>query len=189
MLSSGDRCDWHDLGWSVPISMRIAFALFLVALVGACMATTAITIHGTTGVLGYCLSYGALRAMAQCPTTPDAVWKSVILLVPAAFLYLVTAPRDWPMAAVLWFWPVLFAYGGIRLIDLGVGAAGGIDSLLLLAAVGCFLAALIPIIGWRWNSVPREEPRAPSEIFRGFLLAGVAFLGVVAGIVYVSFVS
>jgi hypothetical protein len=37
--------------------------------------------------------------------------------------------------------------------------------------------------------VPRDEPRAPSEIFRGFLLAGVAFLGVVAGIVYVSFVS
>ena len=169
--------------------MRIAFALFLVALVGACMATTAITIHGTTGALGYCLSYGALRSMAQCPTTPDAVWKSVILLVPAAFLYLVTAPRDWPMAAVLWFWPVLFAYGGIRLIDLGVSAAGGIDSLLLLAAVGRFLAALIPIIGWRWNSVPREEPPAPSEIFRGFLLAGVAFLGVVAGIVYVSFVS
>jgi hypothetical protein len=128
--TADDRSGWHDLRWSVPISMRIAFALFLVALVGACMATTAITIHGTTGVLGYCLSYGALRAMAQCPSTPDAVWKSVILLVPAAFLYLVTAPRDWPMAAVLWFWPVLFAYGGIRLIGLGVGAAGGIDALL-----------------------------------------------------------
>jgi hypothetical protein len=32
--------------------MRIAFALFLVALGGACLATTAIPIHGTTGVLG-----------------------------------------------------------------------------------------------------------------------------------------
>jgi hypothetical protein len=169
--------------------MRITFALFLVALVGFCMATTFITIHGDTGWFGYCLQYGALRPAAVCPKPPSAVWQTVALLVPAAFLYLVTAPRDWPMSAVLWFWPVLFVIGAARCVELALGGAGGIDARLLLAAVGCLLVALIPIIGWRWNAVPRDEPRAPREIFRGFLLAGVAFLGVVAGFVYVSIVA
>ena len=37
--------------------------------------------------------------------------------------------------------------------------------------------------------MPRDEEREPKDILRGFLLAGVAFVGVAAGFVYVSFVS
>ncbi len=169
--------------------MRITFALFLVALVGFCMATTFITIHGSTGWSGYCLHYGALRPELRCPHPPGAVWKSVVLLAPAAFLYLLTAPRDWPMTAVLWFWPVLFVVGGARCIEVGLEATGGVDARLLVAGIACFIVALVPIVGWRWNHVPREAERTPREILRGFLLTGVAFLGVVMGFVYVSFVS
>ena len=93
------------------------------------------------------------------------------------------------MMAVLWFWPVLFMIGFARCLELGFGATGGVDSTLLAAGVGCFVVAWIPVIGWRWSALPREEEREPSEILRGFLLAGVAFMGVVAGFVYVSFVS
>ncbi len=168
--------------------MRIALSLFLVFLVGACMATTYITIHGNTGWFGHCLHYGALRPGPLCPHPPPAVWKSVAVLVPAAFLYLMISPKDWPMSAVLWFWPVLFFIGGARLIEISMDS-GPVDARLLLAAAGCFVVMLIPIVGWRWNRLPREEEREPREIFRGFMLAGIAFLGVVAGFVYVSFVS
>jgi hypothetical protein len=102
---------------------------------------------------------------------------------------LVIAPKQWPMMAVLWFWPVLFLIGFARCLELAFGAVGGVDARLILAAVGCFLVALIPIIGWRWNAVPRDEEREPREILRGFLLAGVAFVGVAAGFFYVSLVS
>ena len=169
--------------------MRIALSLFLIALVGFCMATTYITIHGNTGWFGYCLHYGALRPSGLCPHPPPAVWKSVAILVPAAFLYLFISPKAWPMMAVLWFWPVLFLIGFARCLELGLGATGGVDSTLLAAGVGCFVVAWIPVIGWRWNAVPRDEEREPAEILRGFLLAGVAFVGVVAGFVYVSVVS
>jgi len=169
--------------------MRIALSLFLIALVGFCMATTYITIHGNTGWFGYCLQYGALRPTGLCPHPPPAVWKTVAVLVPAAFLYLVISPKTWPMMAVLWFWPVLFLIGFARCLELAFGAVGGVDARLILAAVGCFLVALIPIIGWRWNAVPRDEEREPREILRGFLLAGVAFVGVAAGFFYVSLVS
>ncbi|MGI9117092.1 MAG: hypothetical protein ACR2JV_05600 [Gaiellales bacterium] len=169
--------------------MRIALALFLVALVGFCVATTTLVIVGTTGGFGLCLHYGALRSTPVCPHPPPAVWKTVVLLAPAAFLYLVIAPKHWPMAAVLWFWPVLFGIGAIRCAQLGLDHAGGIDASLLLAAVGCVIVGLIPIVGWRWNHVPREEPYLPREIFAGFGLAGIALLGVVAGFVYVSFVA
>ena len=169
--------------------MRIALSLVLIALVGFCMATTYITIHGNTGWFGYCLHYGALRPSGLCPHPPPAVWKSVAILVPAAFFYLILSPKPWPMMAVLWFWPVLFMIGFARCLELGFGATGGVDSTLLAAGVGCFVVAWIPVIGWRWSALPREEEREPSEILRGFLLAGVAFMGVVAGFVYVSFVS
>ena len=169
--------------------MRIALSLFLIALVGVCVTTTLITIHGTTGAFGYCLHYGAIRPSGLCPQVPAAVWKTVAVLVPAAFLYLLIAPKTWPMMAVLWFWPFLFLVGFVRCLELAFGATGGVDMRLLLAAVGCLVLALIPVIGWRWNSVPRDEEREPREILRGFLFAGLAFLGVVAGFVYVSFVS
>ncbi|MGI9187934.1 MAG: hypothetical protein ACR2J9_10545 [Gaiellales bacterium] len=169
--------------------MRIVFSIFLIALVGFCMTTTIMTIHGTTGAFGYCLHYGALRPSGLCPHVPPAVWKTVAVLVPAAFLYLLIAPKTWPMMAVLWFWPVLFVVGSVRCLELAFSAAGGTDTRLILASVGCFLVALIPVIGWRWNAVPREEEREPSEILRGFLLAGVVLVGIVAGFVYISFVS
>ena len=93
------------------------------------------------------------------------------------------------MTAVLWFWPVLFVVGGARCIEVGLEATGGVDARLLVAGIACFIVALVPIVGWRWNHVPREAERTPREILRGFLLTGVAFLGVVMGFVYVSFVS
>ena len=125
----------------------------------------------------------------RCGDPPPAVWKSVVLLAPAAFAYVVFSPRTWPLWAVLWFWPTLFWIGAIRLAQLGVEHTGGFSYPLLAAAAGCLAAGFIPIVGWRWNAVPREEPREAGEVLRGFLLAGTAALGVLAGLVYVSLVS
>ena len=169
--------------------MRIVISLLLIALVGACVATTTLVIFDTTGALGFCLHYGALRQMARCGDPPPAVWKSVAVLAPAALAYVLFSPKSWPMWAVLWFWPALFWIGAIRLAHLGIVHSGGISIELLLAAAGCVLAGFIPIVGWRWNAVPRDEPREAGEVLLGFLLGGVAGLGVLAGFVYTSLVS
>ena len=169
--------------------MRIVFSLLLVAVVGACVATTTLVIFDTTGALGLCLHYGALRHATRCGGPPPAVWKSVVLLAPAAFVYILCAPKHWPLWAVLWFWPALFWIGAIRCAQLGIEHAGGFSYWLLAAAVGCLLAGFIPIVGWRWNVLPRDEPREAGEVLLGFLLAGVGVVGVLAGLVYVSLVS
>ena len=53
----------------------------------------------------------------------------------------------------------------------------------LIAAVLCLVAGFVPIVGWRWNVIQREEPREAGEVLLGFLLAGTAALGVLAGLV------
>lgn len=169
--------------------MRILLSLLLIALVGACVATTTLVIFDTTGALGLCLHYGALRHAVRCASPGPAVWKSVVALAPAALAYILISPKAWPMWSVLWFWPALFWIGAIRCLELAIGHPGGISFALLLAASGCVVAGLIPIAGWRWNVLPREEPREAREVLLGFLLGGVAFVGVLAGLVYVSLVS
>jgi hypothetical protein len=169
--------------------VRIVFSLLLIAVVGACVATTTLVIFDTTGAAGLCLHYGALRHAATCGDPPPAVWKSVVLLAPAAFLYILVAPKHWPLWAVLWFWPALFWIGAVRCAQLGIEHAGGFSYGLLAAAVGCVAAGFIPIVGWRWNVVPRDDPREAGEVLRGFLFGGIGALGFLGGLVYVSLVS
>lgn len=169
--------------------MRVAFSLLLIALVGASAATTVLVVFGTTGAYGLCLHYGALRHAARCGAPPPAVWKSVAVLAPAALLYVLMAPRTWPIWPVLWFWPALFWIGALRLVQAALDHPGGISSWHLAAAGGCVIVGLVPILGWRWSALPREEPREAGAILLGFLLAGVGVLGLLLGLVYTSLVA
>ena len=169
--------------------MRIAISLLLIALVGASAATTVLVLFGTTGVGGLCLHYGALRHADSCKAPPEAVWKTVAVLAPAALGYILVSPRSWPMWPVLWFWPALFWIGAVRLVALGLDNPAGISSLHLAGAALCVAAGAIPIVGWRWSRLPSEDPPEAREVLHGFLLAGVGVIGVFAGLVYTSIVA
>ena len=169
--------------------MRIAFSLLLIALVGASAATTVLVVFGTTGAFGLCLHYGALRHAARCAEPPPAVWKSVAVLAPAALAYILIAPRTWPFWPVLWFWPALFWIGAARATQLGLEQAGGISSAHLAVAVALVVVGLVPIVGWRWSALPRDEPPEAGAVLLGFLLAGVGLVGVLLGLVYTSLVA